>query len=215
MDSRACARSRIGIASVAFIAALSSCAAKKAGPSFDSVRAPGLLGKLGAVDRVETAADNAREVEGRLMSVPLVALAERPSSDGTSGPAFDLAVFADGSILYAGKRCVKETGFAVSYLTPAQLDAVKTLAARSHQLPASVSDDEVCVEEEIVRKVVSSDRDRVSTRTNRCASPAAAGSPFAAFADELVRLTDAKIWIGQPTEWTSCNHTAGAFVQER
>jgi hypothetical protein len=55
-----------------------------------------------------------------------------------------------------------------------------------------------------VRSVVYSRQGRVETKTNRCGHPSLSDDRYAAFAEDVLNITDAKSWIGEPTEWMRC-----------
>jgi hypothetical protein len=142
-----------------------------------------------------------REHESQM---PIVRLSQRPSSERSAEPRFDLAVFDDGVVIYSGHRCVRRPGVAVDQLTSEGLRGVKELVSSWCRSRPAVAENELCVEGGTVREVLCSDGEHVQSATDRCRRDPAADEQLAAFADQLVQRLDAQALIGGTSQWRAC-----------
>jgi hypothetical protein len=142
-----------------------------------------------------------RSVQGR---VPLVHLARGPWSEQRPHDAsYELAVFADGTLVYEGHRCVKLGGLVLMRLDEDRLGGIRRFLAGSCVGLDSTTDDELCPDSGTLR-VTCSNGDQVLSGSDQCRHDRGAGKRLAELASTLLDLTGVAPWLGEPTDRQSC-----------
>jgi hypothetical protein len=141
--------------------------------------------------------------------VPLVYVARVPARGAFDEPAFELAVFEDGTLVYEGHRCVKVGGAVLLRLGSDELtrvgDALATLCAGFDAAP---NDDELCADAATLH-VVCTDGERLHAGSDHCRKHGdAQGQSIDALVAELSQQLDLPSWLGDPTHRQAC--TPGA-----
>ena len=136
--------------------------------------------------------------------VPLVQLAHGPwSEDRPDDPAYALALYDDGTLLYEGHRCVKLGGLLFARLGLDGLAAVRELLARSCADFDRASDGEVCADAGNLRLACSNGLDRIAG-SDHCRADDEQGVRLRALARSIIEQTGAGQWIGAPSERQAC-----------
>jgi hypothetical protein len=142
-----------------------------------------------------------RPLQGR---VPLVYLARGPwPANQPNEPAYEVAAFEDGTLLYEGHRCVKVGGITVKRLDPYELRDLREMLARSCGGFKGAPSSEVCIERGAL-KVTCTNGDKVVKGTDRCSGNDQNGKALNAFAEEVLDNVDLASAIGEPTERQGC-----------
>jgi hypothetical protein len=140
--------------------------------------------------------------------VPLVHLT-RKNLRRTNDPAYEVAIFDDGTMMYEGSRCVHLGGLVLRRLDPPELTALKELLSTSCVPRARTSADEVCPERGGL-SVTCSGSESVISSTDRCmGATTTEGAGLQAFADEIMERTGVAAFIGAPTERLACDALSG------
>jgi hypothetical protein len=138
-------------------------------------------------------------VQGR---VPLVALSTEPSSEATAEPRYDVALFDDGTLVYAGHRCVKVGGRLIARLPVAQLAEVRTFLAGACKDLDRTTDDQVCDDGGV--RIACSDGRALLSGSDRCRRSGEVGQRLAGIAAALAERLGLAAWLGAPTERQAC-----------
>jgi hypothetical protein len=140
---------------------------------------------------------------------PLVYVARVPARGAFDEPAFELAVFDDGTLVYEGHRCVKVGGALLTRLGRDELTRLgDALAALCAGFDAAPNDDELCADAATLH-VVCSDGERMHSGSDHCRQHGdAPGQSVDALVAELAEQLDLTAWLGEPTHRQGC--TPGA-----
>ncbi|HXJ21352.1 MAG TPA: hypothetical protein VMT03_14065 [Polyangia bacterium] len=164
-----------------------------------------------AADRMNERADGPatpalQELVGQ---TPLVYVARVPEAGERDEPAWELAVFDDGTLVYEGHRCIETGGVLVRRLRTGQVsglrDALETLCPN---LEEPHNQDELC-DSRTVSRVVCASRDRMRVGSDHCRERyPSLGKEVDAVVAALEAHSDLASWVGQPTQRIAC--TPGA-----
>jgi hypothetical protein len=140
---------------------------------------------------------------------PLVYVSRAPARGASDEPAFELALFDDGTLVYEGHRCVEVGGVVVKRLRPDELTGVTdVLATFCVGLGGTLRDDELCGAAATTH-LACSDGERVWTGSDHCRkSDEPEGQRIAAIVAALGERTGLGAWLGEPTRRQAC--TPGA-----
>ena len=136
---------------------------------------------------------------------PLVYVTRVPDGAGRDEPAWELAVFDDGTLVYEGHRCIETGGVLVRRLRTEDLESLRDVldplcAAVEH--PSG--DDEVCTDTAVVH-VVCASRDRLRLSSDHCRERyPELGKELDAVVAALEAHSDLASWIGEPTRRLAC-----------
>jgi hypothetical protein len=140
---------------------------------------------------------------------PLVYVARVPARGASDEPAFELALFDDGTLVYEGHRCVEVGGVIVTRLRSELLTRVQDLlAALCVGLAGTLQDDELCGASATTH-LACSDGERIWTGTDHCRGPSEPeGQRVQAIVAALSEPLALGSWLGTPTRRQAC--TPGA-----
>jgi hypothetical protein len=140
---------------------------------------------------------------------PLVYVARVPARGASDEPAFELALFDDGTLVYEGHRCVEVGGVIVTRLRTDLLARVQDLLATlCVGLAGTLVDDELCGAAATTH-LACSDGERIWTGTDHCRGPSEPeGQRVQAIVAALSEQLALGSWLGTPTRRQAC--TAGA-----
>jgi hypothetical protein len=145
-----------------------------------------------------------KALQGR---VPLVHLKQKNLSR-TNDPAYELALFDDGTLMYEGARCVRLGGMVLRRLDATELQAVQELLGTGCVPRTKTTSDEVCPERGGLT-VTCVGAEALVTSTDRCIGATGPGAELQAFGEQLLERTGVEEWIGSPTDRLSCDPLSG------
>lgn len=136
---------------------------------------------------------------------PLVYVTRVPDAAERDEPAWELAVFDDGTLVYEGHRCIESGGVLVRRLRGDDLeglrDALEPLCA---EVEHPSSDDEACAEKTVLH-VMCASRDRVRLSNDHCREHyPALGKEVDALVAALEAHSELASWVGEPTRRLAC-----------
>jgi hypothetical protein len=136
---------------------------------------------------------------------PLVYVARVPARGTSDEPAFELALFDDGTLVYEGHRCVEVGGVIVTRLRTEQLARVQDLlSTQCVGLGGTLRDDELCGASATTH-LACSDGERIWTGTDHCRGPS---EPEGQRVEALVAALSEQLalgsWLGTPTRRQAC-----------
>jgi hypothetical protein len=136
---------------------------------------------------------------------PLVYLARVPARGAFTEPAFELAVFEDGTFVYEGHRCVEVGGVVVMRLPNDALTKVQDLLATlCSGFDAAANDDQLCADSATLH-LACSDGERIRAGSDHCRQhDDAAGQSIHALVDALTEELQLSTWFGEPARRQSC-----------
>jgi hypothetical protein len=142
-----------------------------------------------------------RALEGR---VPLLYLSHGPWSQWFPfEPAYAVAVYDDGTVVYEGHRCVKIGGLLLTRLQPDELDELKGRLASSCTDLHGWNDDEVCGDDTSLHLICSNGTELLAG-TDRCRRAQDEGKRVAELAAAIVGHLGLDAWLGEPTARQAC-----------
>jgi hypothetical protein len=143
-----------------------------------------------------------------LGQAPLVYVARVPPRGATDEPAYELAVFDEGTVVYEGHRCVKVGGVVLTHLVPAELTRLEDLLATLCTGLEGVNADELC-EEAATLRVACSNGERIQSGSDHCRRKnEAQGQNIDTLVTALGERLELGSWLGEPTRRQAC--TAGS-----
>jgi hypothetical protein len=148
-------------------------------------------------------------LKGLQGQAPLAYIARVPARDAGDEPAYELAVFDDGTFVYEGHRCVKVGGVVLTRVGPDALTHLQdTLAKLCTGLDEANNDDELCADATTLH-VACSNGERMQSGSDHCRTR---NQAQAQHIDELVAALGERLdlasWVGEPTRRQAC--TPGA-----
>jgi hypothetical protein len=177
----------------------SSAAAREAPPWASGDRARGA-----AADANRAALASSLPALGALQGrVPLVAVSTEPSPDTPAQPRYEIALFDDGTIVYAGHSCVKVAGRLIVRLSVGQLADARAFLASACKDIDSATDDEVCDDRGSVR-IACSDGRAILSGSDRCRRNSDVGQRLTGLAAVIAERLGLAAWVGAPTERQAC-----------
>jgi hypothetical protein len=138
---------------------------------------------------------------------PLVHLTRAPERATASEPAYELAVFDDGTLVYEGHRCVRLGGLILARLSADDLVAVRDLLAALCVGLEGLNDGELC-EDAVTLRLTCSNGERSHTGSDHCRKDDEKGRRIEALRAGLVESLGLEAWLGEATNRQAC--TAGA-----
>jgi hypothetical protein len=142
-----------------------------------------------------------RVLHGR---TPLIHLVRGPwSPDRPFDPAYSMALFDDGTLVYEGRRCVRLGGVVIARLGGKELAAVRALLDTACAGFDRATDGEVCADAPTLRLTCASE-DAVLSGTDHCRGEDDQGVRLQALAAAFIDKTGASAWIGEPVERQAC-----------
>jgi hypothetical protein len=136
---------------------------------------------------------------------PLVYVSREPARGASDEPAFELALFDDGTLVYEGHRCVEVGGVVVKRLRPDELTRVTDLLATfCVGLGGTLRDDELCGASATTH-VACSDGERIWTGSDHCRKPnEPEGQRIETIVAALTQRLELASWLGEPTRRQAC-----------
>jgi hypothetical protein len=140
---------------------------------------------------------------------PLIYVSRVPDAGERGEPAWALAVFDDGTLVYEGHRCIETGGVLVRRLGTDDLAALRdALQTSCADIEHPSTSDEVCGEKAILH-VVCAGRDGLQLASDHCRGEfPSLGQEVDAVVAALEAHSDLASWIGDPARRLACN--AGA-----
>ena len=137
--------------------------------------------------------------------VPLVYVARVPARGAFTEPAFEVAVFDDGTFVYEGHRCVEVGGVVLMRLPNDALTKVQDLLATlCSGFDAAANDDQLCADSATLH-LSCSDGERIRVGSDHCRQhDDAAGRSIHALVEALAGVLDLSSWFGEPARRQSC-----------
>lgn len=140
---------------------------------------------------------------------PLAYVSRVPARGTTDEPAYELAVFDDGTMVYEGHRCVKIGGIVLAHVGLDELTRIKdALATLCTGLDDANNDDELC-SDVVTMHVACSNGERIQSGSDHCRTR---NEVQAQRVDALVTALGERVelasWLGEPTRRQAC--TPGA-----
>jgi hypothetical protein len=139
---------------------------------------------------------------------PLVYLTRVPEHGTAGEPAYELAVFDDGTLVYEGHRCVRIGGIVLARLAPDDLVAVRDLLAGLCVGLDRLSDGELC-DDAVTLRLTCTTGGRYLSGTDHCRKNDDQGRTLQALRAGLLDALDLDVWLGGPTTRQACS--AGAL----
>jgi hypothetical protein len=145
-----------------------------------------------------------RSFKGR---APLVHLARTPDRAAAGEPAYEVAVFDDGTMVYEGHRCVRIGGLVLARLAPDDLVRVRDLLAALCLRFEGINEGELC-DDAVSLRLTCASGERAHTVSDHCRKQDAQGRRIEALRAGLVESLELEVWLGEPTDRQAC--TPGA-----
>jgi hypothetical protein len=171
------------------------------------LRRPGPVAQLGnadeeiGVDRNAPRTPALRALEGR---VPLLFMSRGPWSPWFPyEPAYAVAVYDDGTVVFEGHRCVKVGGLLVTRLQPDEVEHLRQQLASSCVELRGWNDDEVCGDDTSLRLLCAS-RSHLLAGTDRCRRDTDEGKRVAQIGADVVADLGLAALVGEPTARQAC-----------
>ena len=148
-------------------------------------------------------------LKGLQGQAPLAYVAREPARDAADEPAYELAIFDDGTFVYEGHRCVKVGGVVLTRISPDALTHLQdALAKLCTGLDETNNDDELCTDAPTVH-VACSNGERMRSGSDHCRKRnQAQGQHIDELVTALGEQLDLASWVGEPTRRQAC--TPGA-----
>jgi hypothetical protein len=136
---------------------------------------------------------------------PLVYVTRAPDAAERDEPAWEVAVFDDGTLVYEGHRCIETGGVLVMHLRAGDLGALReALETLCPDIEHPANDDELCDTKAILR-VVCASHDRLRLSSDHCRERyPSLGSQVDAVVAALEGRSNLATWIGEPTRRLAC-----------
>jgi hypothetical protein len=136
---------------------------------------------------------------------PLAYVSRAPARGASDEPAFELALFDDGTLVYEGHRCVEVGGVVVKRLRADQLTRVSAmLATLCVGLGGTLPDDQLCGAAATTH-LACSDGERIWTGSDHCRGPdEPEGQRIAQIVAALSEELELSSWLGEPTRRLEC-----------
>jgi hypothetical protein len=190
---------------ILFLGGCSTTAATGAPPAMTIPRPESWQGA--AADRMNdrAAGPTTPALKSLVGQAPLVYVTRVPDAGERDEPAWELAVFDDGTLVYEGHRCIETGGVLVRRLRADDLaglrEALETLCA---DLEHPTSNDELCDAKATLHLVCAS-RDGLRAGNDHCREHyPSLGKQVDAVVAALEADSDLASWIGEPTRRLAC-----------
>jgi hypothetical protein len=140
---------------------------------------------------------------------PLAYVARVPARDAADDPAYELAVFDDGTFVYEGHRCVKVGGVVLTRVGPDALTSLQDVLAKlCTGLDDAHNDDELCADAPTLH-VACSNGERMQSGSDHCRKRnQAQGQRIDELVTALGERLDLASWVGEPTRRQACTRGA-------
>ena len=160
-----------------------------------------------AADRMNERAEGPQTpaLKSLVGQTPLVYVTRVSNAAERDEPAWELAVFDDGTLVYEGHRCIETGGVLIRRLRADDLDGLRdALEPLCTEVEHPNSDDEACADTTVLQ-VVCASPNRVRHSNDRCREHhPALGKEIDALVAALEAHSELASWIGEPTRRQAC-----------
>ena len=148
-------------------------------------------------------------LKGLQGQAPLAYIARVPARASADEPAYELAVFDDGTFVYEGHRCVKVGGVVLTRVGRDALTNLQDVLAKlCTGLDEANNDDELCADAATLH-VACSNGERMQSGSDHCHKRnQAQGQRIDELVSAIGERLDLASWVGEPTRRQAC--TPGA-----